>query len=70
MCLLDFMFDRVYLVVYHKTRFFWGSVSVPANFIDLASDDTDDAAKSNLRNLHHTALELIKASEQVLEQFL
>jgi hypothetical protein len=29
----------------------------------------DDASKGNIRNLKQTARELIKANEQVLEQF-
>ena len=37
--------------------------------LEIASDDMDDASEENIRNLKHTARELIKTNESVLERF-
>jgi len=68
--LLDCMFDGVSKAADYQMRLFLGEnyqrLQIPLNY---ASDDMDDASKGNIRNLKQTARELIKANEQVLEQF-
>ena len=64
------MFDGVSKAADHQMQLFLGEryqrLQTP---LDTASDDMDDASEENIRNLKHTARELIKANESVLEQF-
>ena len=70
MSLLDCMFDGVSKAADHQMRLFLGErYQRLQTTLDYASDDMDDASKGNIRNLKQTARELIKANEQVLEQF-
>ena len=70
MSLLDCMFDGVSKAADHQMRLFLGErYQRLQTTLDFASDDMDDASKGNIRNLKQTARELIKANEQVLEQF-
>ena len=70
MSLLDCMFDGVSKAADHQMQLFLGEryQRLQAT-LETASDDMDDASEENIRNLKHTARELIKASESVLEQF-
>ena len=70
MSLLDCMFDGVSKAADHQMQLFLGErYQRLQTTLDFASDDMDDASKGNIRNLKQTARELIKANEQVLEQF-
>ena len=70
MSLLDCMFDGVSKAADHQMKLFLGErYQRLQTTLDTASDDMDDASEENIRNLKHTARELIKANEFVLEQF-
>ena len=70
MSLLDCMFDGVSKAADHQMQLFLGErYQRLQTTLETASDDMDDASEENIRNLKHTARELIKANESVLERF-
>jgi patatin-like phospholipase/acyl hydrolase len=70
MSLLDCMFDGVSKAADHQMQLFLGErYQRLQTTLETASDDMDDASEENIRNLKHTARELIKANASVLERF-
>ena len=70
MSLLDCMFDGVSKAADHQMQLFLGKrYQRLQTTLETASDDMDDASEENIRNLKHTARELINANESVLERF-
>ena len=70
MSLLDCMFDGVSKAADHQMQLFLGErYQRLQTSLETASDDMDDASEGNIRNLKHTARELIDANESLLERF-
>jgi uncharacterized protein len=70
MSLLDCMFDGVSKAADHQMQLFLGErYQRLQTTLETASDDMDDASEENIRNLKHTARELITANESILERF-
>ncbi len=70
MSLLDCMFDGVSKAADHQMQLFLGErYQRLQTSLETASDDMDDASEDNIRNLKHTARELIDANESLLERF-
>ena len=70
MSLLDCMFDGVSKAADHQMKLFLGErYQRLQTTLEIASDDMDDASEENIRNLKHTARELIKTNGSVLERF-
>ncbi len=68
--LLDCMFDGVSKAADYQMRLFLGEdyqrLQIPLNY---ASDDMDDASKGNIRNLKHTASELLASDPLFMDRF-
>jgi patatin-like phospholipase/acyl hydrolase len=68
--LLDCMFDGASKAADYQMRVFLGEhyqrIQMPLTY---ASDDMDDASKGNIRNLKHTAKELIESADPQIVRF-
>jgi len=64
------MFDGVSKAADYQMRLFLGEdyqrLQIPLNY---ASDDMDDASKGNIRNLKHTASELLASDPLFMDRF-